>query len=436
MNAVDVAVHAPGPSVSMGVLLLAALVALGLEATGAGQGGRKRVGRLPQVVVVAVAAVVAALLGPGPESVAVAFALVVFALTEGPSLLGERAALALVLGAGTLKVGTTTSPAALIAWMALWAVVTAGLSMRAPTTDANGVAVSGAAAGAEAEAATKAALLGVMAVLLGGLGIVVGGPGGAGCLLCAVALVLGIPPLQGIRVDIFQGAPAAAMAVSAPMALVALGPVFSDAALAALMADQGAVAVDVAIGLGLFGLPLVALAQVSLRRLVGVLVAQQAVLPLVAGRLGVDPLAATLAAALGALGLAVAVAALPVFWRATATWEDASGWGRRHPWRSGLLVFATAQACGLPPTLGFAVRQELARTATLDAAPWLTVALLVGVALSAVPVVRLALFLFAKQPRPAPTTTLAVGPVLGLGVVVGIAVLAGALHPWLFPPAG
>ncbi|MDP2344223.1 MAG: hypothetical protein Q8O67_24910 [Deltaproteobacteria bacterium] len=403
---------------SIGVLLLAAVVALGLESTGAGHGGRKRVGRLPQVVVVVVAAVVAALLAPGPASVGVAGALVLFALIEGPALLGERAALALVLGAGTLKIGPTSSPAALLAWIALWAVVTAGLSMRVPSKELR-------PAGAEAEAATKAALLGMMAVMLAGLSLVDGQGGlgvGSAALLVAVALVLGVPPLQGIRVDVFQGAPPAAMAVSAPLALIALGPV-----LARLAAVQPLAAVDVAIGLGLFVLPLVALAQVSLRRLVGVLVAQQAVLPLVAGRIGADPVPATLAAALGAVALAVAVAALPVFSSPTATWEDASGWGRRHPWRAGLLLFAAAQACGLPPTLGFAVRQSLARAAH---EPWLTVGVLLGVALAALPVVRLALFLFGKQPRkaegPAP---LPPGPVIGLVVVVAVAVVAGVLSP-------
>jgi hypothetical protein len=403
---------------SVGVLLLAAVVALGLEATGAGHGGRKRVGRLPQVVVVVVAAVVAALLSPGAASVGVAGSLVIFALIEGPALLGERAALALVLGAGTLKVTPSSSPAALLAWIALWAVVNAGLTMRVPEARRP--------AGAEAEAATKAALLGLMAVLLAGFSLVdAGGSGLSGsALMVSLALVLGVPPLQGIRVDVAQGAPPAALAVSAPLAIVALGPV-----LARLVAQQPSVAVDVAIGLGLFVLPLVALSQVSLRRLVGVLVAQQAVLPLVAGRVGADPVAATLAAALGAVALAVAVAALPLFASPAATWEDASGWGRRHPWRAGLLVFAAAQACGLPPTLGFAVRQGLARAAHL---PWLTVGLLVGAALAALPVVRLALFLFGKHSRSTTTGTslggaakLAVGPVIGLGIVVAVAVIAG-----------
>ncbi len=399
----------------MGVLLLAALVALGLEATGAGLGGRKRVARLPQVVVVVVAACAAALWALTPTSLAVAGALVVFALIEGPGLLGERAALALVLGSGTLKLGLTPSPAALLAWIALWTVASAGLAMRVPTTSPP-TPVS-----AEAEAAAKACLLGLMAVLLAGLGLVVEGSAGGACLLAALALVLGLPPLQGIRVDLFQGAPPAAMAVSAPLALVALGP-----PLGALVGRQHG-AVDVALALGLFGLPLVALGQVSLRRLLGVLVVQQALLPLAAARLGVDLVAASFTAALGSLGLAVGAAALPVFSRSVATWEDASGWGRRHPWRCGLLVFAAAQACGLPPTLGFAVRQSLARVCET---PWLSVGLMVGVALSALPVVRLALFLFGKQPRPAPAAVLAVGPLLGLVAVVAVAVATGVLRPF------
>lgn len=173
---------------SIGVLLLGALLALLLEATGTAPGGRKRVGRLPQVVVVVVAAIVAVAVERGPMGLAVAVALSVFALSEGPGLLGERAALGLVLGAGTWKVGSTTSPSALIAWIALWAVVTAALSVRASKD-------------AEAEAAAKAGLLGLMAVLLAGLGVVIGAGGGAStgasavgeaCLLGAIALVLGL----------------------------------------------------------------------------------------------------------------------------------------------------------------------------------------------------------------------------------------------------
>ena len=74
---------------SIAVLLLAAVVLLGLEASGAGQGGRKQVSRVPQGVVVVVAALVVALLSPGPVSLTVAGALIAFALIEGSALLAS-----------------------------------------------------------------------------------------------------------------------------------------------------------------------------------------------------------------------------------------------------------------------------------------------------------------------------------------------------------
>lgn len=395
------------------VLLLAALVALGLEATGAPPGGRKRVGRAPLAVVVIAAALVAAVVDGTAAGVGVAVSLAVFAFAEGIGLLGERAALGLLLGAGTLKLGVGAPLPSLIGWTALWAVVTAALSMRAGRD-------------AEAEAAAKAGLLGLLAVLLGGLGVVVGGSAGAACGLGAVGLILGLMPLQGVRVDLAQGAPPSSVALTAPLALVALGP-----ALPPLIADVSPVAVDVAIALGLFVVPLVALAQTSLRRLLGVLLVGQAVLPLVAARAAasapsMEPATttATLAAALGAVALAAGVQALPELAGSTATWEDASGQGRRHPWRAGLLVFAAAQACGLPPALGYVVRSELAAGLARHQ-PWMAAGLLVGAALAALPVVRLALFLFAKEPRPAPTLPRPVGAVIALAAIVAVGIVAG-----------
>ncbi len=403
----------------MMVLLLGALLALGLETAGTSPGGRKRVGRTPNVVVVVVAAIVAVIVDAGATpaaSLAVAVALSVFALAEGKDLLGERAALALVLGAGTLKLQTTTSPLALLGYLALWAVVTAGLSMRSG---------NGLISGAEAEAAAKAALLGIISLLIGGLGVVVGGGAGDVCWLVALGLVLGLTPLQGIRVDVAQGAPPAAVALSAPLALVALGPVLPR------YVDAASAGVEIAVALGLFAVPLVALAQTSLRRLLAVLLVGQAVLPLVAACAGSASTEATLAAALGAVGLAVGVQALPALATSSATWEDASGQGRKHPWRAGLLVFAAAQACGLPPTSGFAVRETLAG-ALAASQPWMAVGLLAGAALSALPVVRLALFLFAKEPRPSPPPPPGIGAVLALGAVVFVGVTIGVLHPFLF----
>jgi NADH-quinone oxidoreductase subunit N len=201
--------------------------------------------------------------------------------------------------------------------------------------------------------------------------------------------------------------------------------------------------------LGLFALPLVALAQTSIRRVLAVLLVAQASLPLAASLAaslatslatsvdapgaGASPAsslttAALFTAGLGAAGLAIAVAALPALQGPEVTWEDVSGEGRRHPWRAGLLVLAAAQACGLPPATGFVVRFELAQRLAAQA-PWVAGGLLVGAGLAAVPVVRLALFLFARAPRRAPPQPASVGPVVGLAVVVVLGVLVGVFGP-------
>lgn len=390
------------------VLLLGALVALGLEATGTPPGGRKRVGRQPQVVVVIAAALVAAGIDGGGTAFVVAAALVTFALLEGERLLGDRAALALMLGAGTLRLSASpSSPESLLAWIAMWAVVTAALSMRAGRD-------------AEAETAAKAGLLGLIAVLLAGLAVALDGAPRQACLLGAVGLVLGVAPLQGIRVDLAHGAPPSAVALTAPLTLLALGPV-----LPGLFTVRFEVAVDVVVLLGLIAVPLLALAQTSLRRLLAVLIVGQCVLPVVAARAD-DPILPTLAAALGAIALAASLQALPALSTSTATWEDASGQGRLHPWRAGLLIFAAAQACGLPPAFGYVVRSRLA-VSLADDQPWIAAGLLFGAALSALPVVRLALFLFGKEPRPSPHQPGSVGALVALALIVGAGILGGLL---------
>jgi formate hydrogenlyase subunit 3/multisubunit Na+/H+ antiporter MnhD subunit len=405
----------PAPAALL--LLAAAGLTLLLEVTGAGPGERKRVPRLHHAVVVAAAGLSAFALAPTWAHAATALALGLFALVSGTSLLGERAALALLLSAGVVALPSPSPPSALLAFLALWAAVTAGLCAR---TDDD----------AAAEAATKTAVIGVVSTLLLGTGLVVQAAGasevGQAVVVTALALGLGAPPLQGLRVDVAHGAPVAAVVLAAPLSLWVLGP-----ALGAALVEGPArwrPALDAMLGLALFALPLVALAQTSVRRVLAVLIAAQAALPLAAALSGTGSTAATFTAALGAAGLATSVAALPALVRPDVTWEDAAGQGRLYPWRAGLLVLAAAQACGLPPAAGFVVRARLAESLTATA-PWVAAGLVVGAGLSAVPVVRLALFLFAKEPRRAPPPPPARGAVVGLVVVVALGLLAGLLLP-------
>lgn len=399
------------PVVSL-IALAGAGLALALEMSGAPPGGKKRVARWPQAVLVAVTgaliALVPALLpaasGAAGGGVVVAVALIAFAGSEGAGLVGERAALALLLAAGTLAAAAAPAPAASLAYLALFAAVNAGLAM-------------GAEAGSEA--AAKSALLGLMGVVLAGVGRFDPSTALAGTV--AVLWTLGLTPLQGMRVDAAQGAPPSAVGLTTPLALVALVPGLSSL--------RGVAGLDVLLGLALFGLPLVALAQTSLRRLVAVLVVSQSTLPLVALRAGVDVADAVVAGGIGAVALAVSVQALPPLVAPRATWEDASGLGRRAPWRAGLFVLAGAIACGLPPTLGFLARETLAARLGADA-PWLAAGLFVNAGLQALPVVRLALFLFAKEPRPSTSTATPWGAVAAVVVVVAVAGVY-ALVPWL-----
>jgi NADH:ubiquinone oxidoreductase subunit 2 (subunit N) len=422
--------NAAALSPSVVALLGGAGLCLLLEATGAGLGERKRVPRLHQGVVVIAAGFVAFALSPSWDHATTALALLLFALTSGVTLLGERAALALLVCAGVAALAASSSPSsppsstAVLAFVALWSTVTTGLCARAGDD-------------ASAEAATKAAVSGAVATLLCGAGVVAEGlaaPGvGRALLCCGMALALGVPPLQGPRVDVAHGAPVPAIVLSAPLALWVLAPALGDALSNGPTAGPWRLALDGALVLGLFALPLVALAQTSVRRVLAVLVVGQGALPLAASLAGAASSSATttaaaFSAALGAAGLATSVAALPALLGPAVSWEDAAGQGRLHPWRAGLLVLAAAQACGLPPAAGFVVRARLAEALSASE-PWVAAGLLVGAGFSAVPIVRLALFLFAKQPRRAPPPPPARGAVLGLVVVVALGVLVGLFLP-------
>jgi hypothetical protein len=412
------------------VFMLAAGLVLGLEGTGARAGERKQMGRAHIAAVVVAAAVVAVAVAAVVEPwtlwtvAALGVALVTFAACE-PGLLGERAALALGLTALCALFGTGASPTPLESLVCLVgaALALGTLAIRPEDVDADPAI----------EAGTRALFMGGAIVGLVGVACLVPDTAlGGVCLLVGLALGVGLPPLHGPRVDLGQGAPPGVAALAA-LPLVAIGP-----ALARLVAQATPTVGLVVCVLGGVGLPLVALAQVSMRRLLAVLATMQVTLPVAAALVGADVEVAAAVGAFAVAGLAGGAWALPSLSRPLASWEDNSGVGRLMPWRAGLVVFAAAFACGLPPTMGFGLRRALAVAAhdLLTGTPthphaatlaWLPLLLLFGGALAALPVVRLALFLFGKTPRTGADTSPRTPAFLVVGSIVGLAVVLGAL---------
>jgi NADH:ubiquinone oxidoreductase subunit 2 (subunit N) len=411
--------------VAAALFVAAAFLCLLLETTGVRTGERKQIGRTHNVVVVIVVSLAAWASLPSWGHFVLALSLVLFALVSGASLLGATAALALFVSAGAaILEGTSTavgSPA-FLGFVALWTAAASGLCARARED-------------AAAEAATKAAVLGMVVLWLLGAGAVSDAAGaqrvGEALWITGLALVLGIAPVQGLRVDIAHGAPVAAVVFITPVGLWVFARPLADRLVAGGVLWRDAW--EGAIALALFALPLVALAQTAVRRVIAVVLVSQGGLPLAAALAGEATTAASFTAALAALGLTTSLAAVPVLARPEATWEDISGYGRRHPWRAGLFVLAAAQACGLPPAAGFVVRARLAESLA-PTVPWVSAGLMVGAGLAAIPVVRLALFLFAKEARqrsqPSLTSPSSTGAVVGLIVVVALGVLAGFFLPF------
>lgn len=407
------------------VLLVAAVLAVVFEAVGAGVGERKQVPRVHQQVLLVVAGVLVVglsllKLGPAPiVAVAVAACLAAFAVGEGSDVLGDRSALALGLAAATVvavptaQAGGVLPPLTAVAWAACATVVFAGLSMRAGVD-------------AAVEAAARQAFIGGAAVVMLGLALLV--PGAASTALTAVALaiVVGLVPMQGPRVDLAHGA-SAGVAALAGLTLLTLGPTLAHA-----VAKLGPDPAQIVVVVGLCGLPLVALNQRSVARVFAVLAALQTLLPVAAVVVGKDPRPAAAVGVLGVVALALARAALPGVSTATASWEDVSGTGRLAPWRSGLVVFAAAHACGLFPTAGYTLRKILAADVDVSV-HWMPAVLFGGAALAALPIVRLALFLFAKTPRHRSVGPSRVSTVMALCVVVALAVWP-LLWPALLAP--
>lgn len=241
-------------------------------------------------------------------------------------------------------------------------------------------------------------------------------------LVVALGVVIGAVPLHQVYVDVAHGSSSAAGSALAAGALISGAAVLSrfvDGLTVAWSNVPGtsldsplpelALAWSALAALTLAGAPIAALDQSRIGRVAAYLVAVPGGVVLAAAAAAVADPTSSLAAAraaltattAGALGVAAALLGVAVPRLApSSTWEDWAGFGRKRPVIAGLLLYALGTVAGVPGTLGFDARLDTARAcfdAHLDVLGLVVVA---SAALGAAPLVRLALFLYAKDPPP------------------------------------
>ncbi|MCC7073641.1 MAG: hypothetical protein IT383_20190 [Deltaproteobacteria bacterium] len=465
-----------------GIWLVAALVCLGLEAAGTPVGWRKRSTRthLPWVIGLAALAVLAhAVLRWGDAA---------SAATSAQGLIVDRTGLlgsgVIALLVGAVHLAATPSLAAIDEergeMSAGFAMVGAALSVACGTVDLLVLAAAlVVATGAQSllcapdregphgiEAATKGIVgAGVLLVVLAlavvfawvctgstafaGLGraLAIGAPGAAfaaAMIVVVLALILGAVPFQQSYVDVAHGASTSSAGLLAGGMLVVgvLEAVRLLDGVVATGADQMlARSFAVIAALTLVGAPVASLDQSRIGRVVAYL----AVLPggvalaaLAAGALSTGGTAdagavraALMAVLSGGLGCAAALlgVALPRL-DPSSTWEDWSGFGRTRPVMAAFLVYALGTLAGVPGTIGFTARLEAARALFAARVDWLGLVVVASAALGAAPIVRLALFLFAKD---VPSTRAKDQPAPGgllLGTFAALVIACGLLEVW------
>lgn len=379
---------------------------------------------------------------------------------------GEMSAAFAVLGAAASVLCVASSVIPMVAALVLWVSV-AGLLVAPDRDGPHGI-----------EAAAKTVvgvgvvvLLLALAVLFGfagsstqssdtssvwrALGPVAASLPAASAVWIALALLVGAVPLHQASVDRTHGASPAAAALSAGIGTLAFGCIavrlieVERAAPSPWLADGGAALALMT----LVGGPIAALDQPRVARVVAYL----AVLPgglmfaVVGSALGHPTLlevqtAILTSATAGALAVVAAVVGLAVpALDPSSTWEDWSGFGRRRPVMAALFIYALGALVGVPGTVGFVARLDVARAAFRAGADGLGLVVVASIALGAAPIVRLALFLYAKDSprrvasgRPAPaagTALLAVFVVLVV-VMVGLAAWPPALEALLISTRG
>jgi len=241
----------------------------------------------------------------------------------------------------------------------------------------------------------------------------------AGALALVVVLgQLGATPLHVTRVDVLHGAP--------PFVggLVGAGGVLAGGVLLVrlLTAGEGELPdgvttlVSAVALLSLVVPPIAALDQTRLARVVGYLVCAQAGPVIVAAlvlsgdtgaaapglaSVGGANGAVVLALSAGAIASAGAVFALAFLQRAGSegsTWEGWSGAGRVHPVFSLALLWLWASLAGVPGTAGFSARVVVAQASFAAGEDLLGLFVVLAPAIATAAVLRLTIFLFAKEP--------------------------------------
>ncbi|OGQ10755.1 MAG: hypothetical protein A2138_25995 [Deltaproteobacteria bacterium RBG_16_71_12] len=281
-----------------------------------------------------------------------------------------------------------------------------------------------------------------------GKALAIGAPGAglaAATVIVVLALIMGAVPFQQCFVDVAHGA-------STSSAGLLSGGMLVVGATEAIRLLDGVVGADgdgllsrtfaVLAALTLIGAPVASLDQTRIGRVVAYL----AVLPggVVLAALGAGALAeggvadagavraALMALLSGGLGCAAALlgVAIPRL-NPSSTWEDWSGFGRTRPVMAAFLVYALGTLAGVPGTVGFTARLEAARALFAARLDWLGLVVVASAALGAAPIVRLALFLFAKD-VPSAQGSARDAPLGGLlvGTFAALVVGCGVLEAW------
>lgn len=258
-----------------------------------------------------------------------------------------------------------------------------------------------------------------------------------GVVLVALTLLLGAVPLHQATVDLAHGASPSAAAAFSGAVILAVGTVL------ARLADrtEGHVGLSSACAgvalLTLIGAPVAALDQARVARAAAYLTVLPGALLFAAAasdfaQPSVDASGAMLQAlvtgawAATAAILGVAVPAMDP----SSTWEDWAGFGRKRPVVAALLVYALGSLAGVPGTMGFTARLDVAQVAFAAGLDALGLAVVSSAAVGAAPIVRLALFLFAKEPPPRPARPASFEVPLQLLVFVGFVAVMVALVLW------
>lgn len=222
--------------------------------------------------------------------------------------------------------------------------------------------------------------------------------------------IVGAFPLQAFQVDALDGSPSYCAAFLAGSNLInALAVLWrlSQASSQELFSSRIAFALIVLAALSSCILPIMALDQRRMSRLIAYLLTSQAGIVLVFasllfGNIELPPYFFGLTLTHFALCAAGSFAGLN-FWRNSRqtfrTWEDFAGAGRQHPFEAGAFFIVLAALCGLPFTSGFAIRKTLIDFSSPEYRVPVLALFWVSTVLGSVPMFRLFAFFFGKPVR-------------------------------------